>query len=75
METNLILKENITNNVVLNKLNKRTQAILVIDNDTYIEFLSNGSFFVPTSNNTGINCTNIKDAIYEIERTKNKLLV
>jgi Tfp pilus assembly protein PilZ len=75
METNLILKENITNNDVLNKLNKRTQGILVIDNDTYIEFLSNGSFFVPTNESVGINCTNIKDAIYEIERTKNKLLV
>mgnify|MGYP000464504934 CR=1 FL=1 len=75
METNLILKENITDINVLNKLNNKTQAILVIDNNTHIEFLSNGSFFVPTSNNTGINCTNIKDAIYEIERTKNKLSV
>lgn len=75
METNLIFKENITNNDILSKLNKKTQAILVIDNDTFIEFLSNGTFFVPTNENVGINCTNIKDAIYEIERTKNKLLV
>ena len=67
METNLIFKENITNNDILSKLNNKTQAILVIDNDTYIEFLSNGSFFVPNRN---VNCTNIKDAIYECKTNK-----